>query len=187
MPIDEFGWKARSHARLSESPAGAVEDLERALAITDSPELVRGNLAYIHSEVLNDTEKAIEILTDSLESNQRDIIGRAGRGVLYARLGREEEALADAKILLQSELDAVSRFQVACTYALLSRTEKSYQPTAIGILAQSLMQDLSLLDLVADDSDLDPIKDLAELKELVAACSRIRELSEPADTTRRTE
>lgn len=177
-PKDDIGWMTRSHARLGESPRDAIKDLQRALTITTSPRKIRENLAYIHAEVLKDPEKAVRILSDSLDSDPTDIITRAGRGVLLARVGRTETALADAKVLLQSELDALTRYQVACIYALLSRNDETHQQTAIQLLAQSLIEDLRILNHVDSDPDIAPIRDLEQVEDLIAACKRIRELAE---------
>ncbi len=177
-PKDDIGWMTRSHARLGESPRDAIKDLQRALTITTSPRKIRENLAYIHAEVLKDPEKAVRILNDSLDSDPTDTITRAGRGVLLARLRRDETALADAKVLLQSELDAITRYQVACIYALLSRNDETHRHTAIRMLAQSLIEDLRILNHVDGDPDIAPIRDLEQVEDLIAACKRIRELAE---------
>ena len=180
-PLDDQGWMSRSHIRMTESPRAAVSDLERALAVTTNPRKIRENLAYVHSELLGETQKAVEFLSDSLKSNPADIMSRAGRGVLLARMGNFKEAIQDAETLLETGLDADARYRVACIFALSSQKDDSYRTKAIGHLAQSLIEDLRLLDVVSEDPDLADVRELQPVRELLAACRQIDKLTKTTD------
>ena len=60
--------------------------------------------------------------------------GRAGRGVLHARLGRREAAHADARETLRTNSEPFTIYQVAGIYALTSRQEPADRREAFRLL-----------------------------------------------------
>ena len=79
---------------------------------------------------------------------------------------------------MQRDKRSVFQYQVASAYALTSRTNPEDRQRALGLLSQALnggllSQPLSgsnwLKELAAEDKDLDPIRDCAEFRDLVAA------------------
>ena len=176
VPRDDLGWIARGIARISTQPKQALSDFEQALKINPASGEALNNIAHVYSEILNESDKAIGTLTRSLEIDQADTLARAGRGVLLARAGRFPEAIADARALRKHNLDAITRYQEACIYALASRSNPDLTSLAIGTLMDSLLDSPQLLNLTTDDPDLNNIRDDEEFLRGIAAVKTIRDL-----------
>jgi tetratricopeptide (TPR) repeat protein len=117
---------------------------------------------------LNRRADAIAVLDRAVELYPDHVPARAGRGVLLARDGRRDEAIRDAKDALLRNTDPSNLFQVGCIYALTSKSHPEDRVEALRLLSGALQRGFGR-QYLDTDHDLDPLRDDAEFKRLVAA------------------
>ncbi len=166
-PISAADWISRALAIAAQKPLAAVTDLEQALRLDPFSVSAWQNLAYVHSEYLNDDQAALDAL-DMLLSIQPDHQeARGGRCVLRARLGLSEEAIEDVTFIKAqfAKPIAATVYQVGCAYAQLTTARPELRGEAIRYLMRALQQGYGA-ELLANDKDLDPIRDSREFEQL---------------------
>jgi tetratricopeptide (TPR) repeat protein len=157
---------ARGLARLAESPDAALADFDEALKLDHRCISALEAKASVLSERLGRTEDAIRVLGDAIKYHPDYPPIRSGRGVLLARLGRRETALADARASLRLDHQPEVTYQAAGIYALTSRDHRDDRAEAFRLLKVAFQQGFGL-DLVDHDPELDPIRSLPEFRQLV--------------------
>ena len=172
-PIEESCWTARGLARIKNDPAGALADLDRAIARNPQYRPALVNKAHVLAEVLHRPADAVAVLDQAIKHHPEHAGLRAGRAVYLARLGRREDAHCDADEALRLSTDAATRYQVAGVYALTSKSHPEDQREAFRLLALALKRDYGFEHL-DNDPELDPVRHLAEFKELVTAARALR-------------
>jgi serine/threonine protein kinase/tetratricopeptide (TPR) repeat protein len=169
LPRDEMSWVERGNARAARGDfGGALGDYDQALRLSPrSYPAVMGKAAVL-SEHLGKTREAIEVLDGLLDICPGSDAVRASRAVLRARLGRRDEALADARLVLAHGPDPPPLlYQIAGVYALTSRQVADDRREALRLLTRALRRGDGL-DVVDADPDLDPIRDDPEFRRVVA-------------------
>jgi serine/threonine protein kinase/Flp pilus assembly protein TadD len=156
-PQDAESWVARALHRLPDDPQGALADLEAALKLDPRSLPALQNQAHVLVKYLKQTEEAVRVLDRTVALYPDDVRPRAGRGVLLARLGRNEGARADAEAALALEDAASNQYQVAGIYALLARQDASQADVAFRLLSSALKKGFGQ-NLLAIDPDLAPIR-----------------------------
>jgi tetratricopeptide (TPR) repeat protein len=145
---------------------GAVDDYTRAMGPNPDWQIVahRG-WAYFFAEA---HRLALRDFQEALRLNPADLETRIGRGLAYVRLGRDAEAIADARAALERPCDdPVMLLNVACIFARAAgRQDLAGQYP--GQAVQALGRALALLSpdarrpfwrgKVLPDTDLDSIK-----------------------------
>lgn len=162
-PTDATSWIVRGVARLANDPDGALADFQEAEKRNPRSVDALMNQAYVLGEVRKKPSKALEAIDRLVRNHPDHDVGRATRGVLLARLGRVEEAVAEAKACLANQPRADVRYRVACIYALASvpRPENPGDPALVRASERHLAS--ALLDgwgfeYVLDDDDLAPLR-----------------------------
>ncbi len=167
-PTDEMSWIARGLARLADDAAGALADFGWALQLNPRSREALQNSAHVLSERLGRSDEAIAMLDRAIELHSGFVLPRAGRGVLLARQGHRNAALADARQALEIDRQPSTLYQVAGIYALTSRQTPDDRREALRLLASALAQDPTWFTVIPNDPDLDPIRndpDFARLLE----------------------
>ncbi len=172
LPTNSRDWAARGAARSVGDPKAALADLDQALALNAGHADTWQSRAHVLAERLGRTEEAIEALTKALQLQPDSAPALAGRGVLYARLGRRDAALADAKAALVRDGQPLTLYQAGCIYALTSRQNADDRGEALRLLSVALRQGFGF-DLLDKDRDLDPIRELPEFQRRVKAAREI--------------
>ncbi|MFL5339280.1 MAG: protein kinase domain-containing protein [Gemmataceae bacterium] len=170
-PTDALSWLARSEEREATDKAGALADVEQALKVNPLLRHALQQKAHL-LEDLKRPDDALAALNRAVELYPDHVPTRAGRGVNLARRGHRAEALQDAEEALRRDTKAPNLYQVAGIYALTSKQEKSDRLRAFELLWKSLRSGFGL-DLVADDTDLDPIRQEPEFIRLVADAKQL--------------
>jgi eukaryotic-like serine/threonine-protein kinase len=167
-PLDEYDLTARGFARQRRDPQGALADYE--LALKRNPQYITAlqNKANVLAEDLGRTEDAITALDALLALRPSHVPAIAGRGVLHARLGHRDRALADARDALSRDEKPFNTYQVAGIFALTSRQNPDDRREALSLMESALNQGFGL-DLIDKDRDLDPIRDQPEFRRVVDA------------------
>jgi serine/threonine protein kinase/tetratricopeptide (TPR) repeat protein len=166
-PTDELSCVVRGLARLASDPNAALADFDKALRL--NPRSLDGlqNKASVLSEQLNRPHEAVAALDRAVELYPDFVPARAGRGVLLARLGKRREAHRDAEECLGRDVQPATLYQVAGIYALTSRQQPDDREEAILLLSAALRKGYGR-DLLAVDTDLDPIRDHPDFRRLTA-------------------
>jgi serine/threonine protein kinase/predicted Zn-dependent protease len=165
-PTDEAGWIARGFAELPVSAERALQDFDNALRASPNSLAAMQNKAYVLAEKLGRTDEAIAVL-DTVVARYPDFApGWAGRGVLWARLGKRTEAVRDAEAALQRSAEPAVLYQVAGIYALTSQLEQDDRREAFRLLGTALAKGYGR-QLLESDRELDPIRNLPEFERLV--------------------
>jgi eukaryotic-like serine/threonine-protein kinase len=168
QPTDELAWVARAVARSQGDPAGAVEDLDRALQCNPFCLAAMESKANLLSERLGRTADAIGALDRAVATYPENGGLLAARGVLLARVHRDEAARKDARSALDLDRSPAIAYQVAGIYALLSQQSPADFDRAIALLASALRDGYGG-DLIATDKDLDPIRQRPQFQQLLQA------------------
>jgi tetratricopeptide (TPR) repeat protein len=179
-PDDEWGFAVRGRyrtvpdaaevifhaARVEADLERAIADYDRALAINSRNQSTLRNKACA-LERLNRTNEAIGVYAVLLSYYPDLLAARATRGVLLARMGRVQEAVADAKVCEKAAtLTPFMAYQLGSLYAMLSGQDTSYKNEALRLLATSLELGLNRTDLFRTDADLNPIRKDAQFRKL---------------------
>src|SRR5205807_9677866 len=180
-PTDEKSWIARGIAKLSSDLPGALADFQKAAELNPRSLAALQNQAHVLSK-LGRNEDAIRILDQVIELYPDFVPARAGRGVLRARLRQVKAAHEDADDSLARDYGPVTQYQVAGIFALTSRQNPDDYSEALRYLSSALRKGFGF-DELAQDQDLDPIRDRPEFRQLVNAARALQ----PASPGRQSE
>ena len=172
QPVDELGWIDRALARVESDPIAALGDLDQALKLNPRSLLALQNKAFILGERLGRQEDAVHVLNKEVALYPGFVRGRIGRGVHLARLGRREEAIADAREALSRSALGETFYQAANIFSLTSQQQAEDASEAYPLLASALEKGFGL-DLVDKDTDFDPIRGQAEFRRVVNAAREL--------------
>ncbi len=175
-PRDEQGWIMRALSRMAAEPDAALADLDRALALNPRSLSALQNKAYLLSERLGRAEEAIRALDRAVELYPDYVPSRSGRGVLLAILGRRDAALADARESVWRDTGPHILYQVAGIYAMTSKLVPEDRTESYRLLSTALRNGFGF-DEMADDRELDPIRQQPEFRRLLDAARAIRSIA----------
>jgi serine/threonine protein kinase/predicted Zn-dependent protease len=167
-PGDEQDWIARGVARVGSAPQQALADFDKALELNPKSRASLQNKASVLSEKMNRAAEAIAVLDQVVSLYPDYVPGRAGRGVLLARLGQREAAHTDAHACLAQTTEPGIVYQVAGIYSLTSRQHPDDRREAFRLLSAALSKGFGF-DLLERDADLDPVRNRPEFRQIVEA------------------
>jgi serine/threonine protein kinase/Flp pilus assembly protein TadD len=167
-PTDATSWVTRGHWRMESNPADALADFEQALKLDPRSRDALIHKAVVLADHLNRLKEAVVTMDRLLELYPHYVEARAGRGVYLARLGDAERARRDAADVLRDEPTAYRFFQMAGLNAQLSRNDSDgkYRRESFRLLSLAVRNGFADLKLMANDTDLDPIRDSADFRTL---------------------
>ncbi len=169
-PRDANDWNARGVSQIATAPREALTDFHEALRIRPGDSRAIENIAHLFAELLDEPKKAIEQLSRLIALRPKLASAFASRGILRARLGEIESALADARAA--SELSPAGReqLQIAGIHALLLGDTDSdeFRSQAISWLARALRTDIGLASVARSDSDLANLRNDNDFRRLVS-------------------
>jgi tetratricopeptide (TPR) repeat protein len=181
-PTDEKSWIARGLARLPADPKGALGDFDRALALNPQSTDALQNQAHVLTEHLpaataadkvRHTETAIAALDKALKIRPDYVPARSGRGVLLARLGKRDLAIADGKAVLCRDTSGRTLYEVACVYALTAKQNPEDALEALRLLSAALRQGFGH-DYIETDDDLIALRPNPEYRRLAEAARALK-------------
>jgi serine/threonine protein kinase/predicted Zn-dependent protease len=164
---DADDWVSLGVLKIQQAPTAALQDFAQALRLSPRNVAARFNTAHVQSEVLHDNEAAITTLSTLIEARLGGTSAVASRGILEARLGRRQDALADAVWAAQTQPTALEMLQIAGIYALTS-TQTNDDQLALSWLARALSMDPTLGKMAQADPDLIRLRELPAFEVLVA-------------------
>ena len=175
QPSDEKSWLARGMAKLPGDPRGALDDFRQALQANRRSRDALQNVAHVLSERMNEPEDAIPVLDELLELTPNDPAIWVARGVLNARRGDRQAAIADAQHALRLEgvtaMQHQIQYQAGCIYALTSAQHPGDAKTAVSLISQAIRFEPKWLRLAVTDPDLKSLRANQEFHAVLSAAS----------------
>ncbi|MGB7346185.1 MAG: serine/threonine-protein kinase [Pirellulaceae bacterium] len=189
QPNDVKDYLSRGVSLLSESPKRAIADFEAALRLDRNNTGALLNLAHVYAELLDQSERAIEPLDRLAKIRPREAYPISSRGILRARLGQLENAIADAESASKLSLGAREQLQIAGIYAIVAndlpaenagidRTPSTIRKLAYTWLARAIESDGSMARLAESDQDLASLRESPQFKRLIGGASLIGKTAE---------
>ncbi len=153
----------------------ALADFDRALELTPWYHRALVNKASILSEDLNQVTEAVEILNQTVRYYPADAEALGGRATLLARLGKRQEAHADArKALRKPDVHPIRYFQAAGVFALTSQEHPEDREQALKYLGYALTHGFGFEE-IATDPDLNALRQDPRFRELADAARVMRQ------------
>jgi eukaryotic-like serine/threonine-protein kinase len=174
-PQDINDWVARGAQRVANEPKQALRDFQEALRIQPDHFEALQNTAHVYGDIENDAATAILYLDKLVKAYPTSALAAASRGIMRARLGSMELAMADANAAIKLEPSAREQLQIAGIYALaLSHTSSTnvvdrnaFSEKAMKWLGKALRSDPSLTAIAINDSDLAALREDIAFRRLI--------------------
>ncbi len=165
-PTDPASFVTRGLALAESDPKAALADFQSAEALDPFGADAMQNQAWVLAEKLNRVPEALAAVERVLKIYPDHGNARGGRAVYLARLGRGEEAIAEARKCLAGTPHASAYYQAACVFALVSKSDPKHKEEAVRLVAASLLRGFGH-DYLLTDTDIDPLRGDDRLKKLV--------------------
>jgi tetratricopeptide (TPR) repeat protein len=172
QPTDPEGWIMRGVARLSESPAAALEDFRQASRWPSMAAVARNNMAHVLSEKMGQPAQAIAVLSELLDSEPNFIPALTGRAVLHARQGELEKARLDIEKCMSLPMTPQVHYQIGCAYSLMSVQDKKFADEALKHLAVALKPGYGG-SVLGTDPDLLPLGEVSVFQQMKSGVETI--------------
>jgi serine/threonine protein kinase/predicted Zn-dependent protease len=166
QPTDDAGFVDRGLARVEDDPKGALADFDEALRLNPASFDGLQNEAAILSDKFGRDAESLSVMDRAVQLYPYSVLARGGRGVLLARRGDRDRAVADAESALMIDPSPATLYQVACIYALTSKRESGDRIQALHLLSAALQNGYGL-EFVSDDKDLDPLRGESQFRQIV--------------------
>ena len=144
---------------------GALADFKAAAEQSPNFYAAWNNQAYILCK-LDETNLAIEAMEKAIGANRQCGELRLGRAVLLARVGDRKAAHDEVARGLALTDRPLQTYQAACVYALTSQWHPEDAAPAVDYLRKSIRDGFRDPKHMADDHDLDPIRDRDDVVKL---------------------
>lgn len=169
-------WVSRGYALMESNPTIALTDFDQALALDPRSLEAMQNKAYVLAEKLHRPAESIALLTELIRVYPEYVPARSGRGILYARSGRRDEAHQDAQESLNRDTSIALLYQVAGIYAQTSKGH-SVDEQPMVVHHEDALEAIRLLSTVLrhgwpkveieKDRDLEPLRNLPAFQQLM--------------------
>jgi serine/threonine protein kinase/tetratricopeptide (TPR) repeat protein len=165
-PTDALGWVARAEHASETDPKVALKYVDKALELQPLEATALQLKAHILAEQLGRAADAIAVLDRAIEHYPEHAACLIGRAVTKARGQDRGGAIDDAQTALRLTAGGITLYQAGCVYALTSKVEPADRFKAVELLNAALKAGFGKEHL-ADDPDLDPIRETEEFKGLL--------------------
>jgi serine/threonine protein kinase/tetratricopeptide (TPR) repeat protein len=173
-PAGPSDYLTRGLFRVPTDPAAALADFRKA------DDLFPGGYvqamqaqAHVLADALNRPETALAALNRLIESAPDFALGRSGRAVVLARLGRATEAHEEAEKAMLLSADPIVTYQAGCAYALTSKDRPDDRERAIELVRKALRDGYRNLEAIRADADLATVRDLPAIKAALDAAEKL--------------
>ncbi|MGL4554776.1 MAG: tetratricopeptide repeat protein, partial [Gemmataceae bacterium] len=173
-PADAASWVARGMALLCRDPDAALRDFQRAERL--NPRMIEAliNQAYVLGEVRDSRSEALSVLDRFIRLHPDHVNGRGGRAVLLARMGRGDEAVAEARRCLVLSQTPETLYRAACIYSLASDGKPDRLRDAKRLLATALLRGWGF-GAVREDADLDALRRDPTFEKVLDSAERLQQ------------
>jgi tetratricopeptide (TPR) repeat protein len=181
-PTDPVSCLVRGNAVLRHDPDEALVWYRRALQLDPASRMALRNLAHVLAERQGDTAAAIRVVDRLVEQFGHRPEDLVSRGVLHARAGDRQAALADAQSALAGRQDGKLLFQVACIHALCAGQNPEDAEQAIQLVGQAIVKDPRWLQVAMRDPDLVSLRNQEKFRELIRAAATMQHVIKSVGT-----
>jgi serine/threonine protein kinase len=175
-PLDAKGWDARGFAHLADDPRQAAEDFEQGLKAFPntpvSPSLLH-NLIHVYGDRLDEQQLALTKADQLVETCPDEASAWSTRAVLKARLGDGDGARQDALRAAVGDVSPLTSLQLACVYAVTSKSQPADANESLAYLRRALARDPKLSARATTDPDLATIRERREFASVIAAAQML--------------
>jgi serine/threonine protein kinase/tetratricopeptide (TPR) repeat protein len=173
-PKDARGFAIRGEERLKSAPGeamAALADFEKAISI--DPEYLPAwrDIASVLAERLGRTAEALAAANRAIELAPDSLEDRAGRAVLLARTGRQEEAIREAEACSGSR-NALILYQAASAILIGEPTDHNVKK-GLELLRKALRIDPTWARHMPKDSDLKRVHGDPRFRAMVEAAAAL--------------
>jgi serine/threonine protein kinase/Flp pilus assembly protein TadD len=172
-PVSELDYLVRAAQLVRKDPQAALADYRAAAALNPRSLPALQNQAHVLADKLGADEDAIVISAKAAAYYPQFAPARVGHAVLLARLGRRDEAHAEAGQALVLSEDPSVLYQVGCVYALTARTHPGDAGKALDLIRKAYRGGYSNVRQLDHDTDLKALRAMPEFGALAAS---VREL-----------
>jgi tetratricopeptide (TPR) repeat protein len=116
---------------------------------------------------LNKPEEAISALERLIAYYPDDARALNYRALLLARTGKIDEAIAETRKLMKTNVAPEIQYRAACIYAIATTKKPELKGDCMRLLSTAITRGYGS-DLIKSDHDLDAVRDQPEFKHLTA-------------------
>jgi eukaryotic-like serine/threonine-protein kinase len=174
-PRDPASFVTRGLARADKEPRIALVDFEAAEKLDALNQDSLMNQAWVLGEKLDRPADALAALDRLLAVYPDHQFARGARAVYLARLGRGDEAIAEARKLLDRPPHASAYYHAACVYAVVSRKDPAHKAEGVRLVATALLRGFGH-EYILTDADLDPLRGDEKFRKLLDGVKVMKEL-----------
>ncbi len=174
-PRDPASFVTRGLARATREPQQALADFQAAERLDPLYADALVNQAWLLGEKLNRPNEAIAATDRLLKHYPDHMNGRTGRAVLLARVGRTDEAIAEARRCISSAPHPSAYYQAGCVFAVVSAKDPRFREEGLRLLATALLRGYGYQYLLTD-SDLQSLRGDERFQKLVEGVKVMKEL-----------
>jgi tetratricopeptide (TPR) repeat protein len=175
-PRDPASFVTRGLAKSVKEPEAALADFRAAEALDPFDPEPMVNQAWLLGEHMGRPADALAAVDRLLALYPDHPTGQGGRAVLLARLGRTEEAVAQARQCLANASHALAYYQAGCAFAIVSQKDPKYCDEALRLVATALLRGWGY-EYLLTDRDLDALGGDARFQKIADAVKAMKELS----------
>jgi eukaryotic-like serine/threonine-protein kinase len=174
-PTDPPSFVTRGLFQAAKEPEKALADFRAAEELDPFYADALVNQAWLLGEKMNRPDEAIAVTDRLLKLYPDNMNGRAGRAVLLARIGKTEEAIAEARRCVAAAPHASAYYQAGCVFAVVSAKDPKYREEGIRLIATALLRGFGHEYLLNDD-DLKPLRDDDRFRKLLDGVKVMKDL-----------
>jgi serine/threonine protein kinase/Tfp pilus assembly protein PilF len=171
--VEPQDFVVRGCTRVQNNPAEALADFEKAAELNPNYLQAWQNQAHILADILDQPAQALAAQEKAVACYPDFALARTGRAVLYARLGRRDDAHQDAQAALVLSEDPLVTYQAACTYSLTGATHPEDLKRAHGYFQKALRDGYREFSKIELDPDLKALRTLRDYHDTLAAAKKL--------------
>ncbi len=172
-PTSEVDFVARGVNRVAKEPLKALADFQAAAKLNPYYLPAWQNKAHVLSDHLNETELALEAVTQAVAVAPQHAQSVAGRAVLLARLERRKEAHEAIQIALLLSRDPEIEYQASNVYSLTSTKNPEDRATALSYFREALRDGYRNFPEIERDADNKNLQGTVEYRDMLNAAKTL--------------
>jgi tetratricopeptide (TPR) repeat protein len=168
---DDFSTRAQTVAKTD--PAAALKLYNRAIELNPFFLSAWHNKAWLLSEKLDEWDLAVETIRKAIDIAPGFAPSRAGLAVLYARLGKRDDAHREIQKALALSGDSETLYQAACVYGLSAEKNPDDRAKALDYFRRCFREGFRRFDIVEADRDLKPLLESDDFQAVLDAARKL--------------
>lgn len=172
-PTTSLEYVARGSRWLPGQPHKALADFDRALELNPMSYPAMQNKAHVYADILDEPELALGAMKKLLVHYAGMNKARAGHAVLLARLGKRQEAHAEAETALMLGSDPEVTYQAACVYAITAASHPEDRDRSLALFRACLRDGYRKFAYIRTDRDMANVLQHPEFQRALTAAIEV--------------